>query len=250
MKLLYELRQLDRWRIWIGAGAAIFVGGVVLLTIGLVLRFQDGDSGPGTGTATEAASESSAFTGDSSRVDREGPGAIVGRAFNINLPPRDVTHTLIIEKIGVSAPVVTMGMDPQNVPHVPENGGDVAWYNFSAEPGAGNAVFGGHLNWGGDLGIFARLDQLQEGDLIRLLSEEGEEYTYQVFFAEAVNPLDRDSMNVLASSDTDMVTLITCGGTWEPDPDDERLGGSYTERVVVQAERVENPHRFRGHIGF
>ena len=65
-----------------------------------------------------------------------------------------------------------------------------------------------------------------------------------------MDPKNRDSLKVMAPAETDIITLITCGGNWVPDPDDQRLGGSYTERVVVQAELVDNPHRFRGGFGF
>jgi len=35
----------------------------------------------------------------------------------------------------------------------------------------------------------------------------------------------------------DVITLITCGGTWVPDRS-MPLGGNYTHRLVVRAERV------------
>ncbi len=33
------------------------------------------------------------------------------------------------------------------------------------------------------------------------------------------------------------ITLITCGGTWERDPE-ARYGGNYSHRIIVRAEKV------------
>ena len=75
---------------------------------------------------------------------------------------------MAIDRIGVDAPVVPEGMDEQNVPLVPLNAYEVAWYDFTAQPGTtGNAVFAGHKTWGGEA-VFYDLDQLQRGDTIRL----------------------------------------------------------------------------------
>lgn len=35
----------------------------------------------------------------------------------------------------------------------------------------------------------------------------------------------------------DVITLITCGGAWESDPE-ARYGGNYSHRIVVRAENV------------
>lgn len=238
---------MKRWRVWLGAGAVIFVVGAAFLTIGLISYSQkNGDSDVGASADPSLQS----FSGVSTHLPGEdGPGPVAGRSFHIS--PRVVTHRMIIESIGVNAPVIALGMDDENVPYVPDNEDDIAWYDFTVKPGGGsNAVFGGHLNWGGNPGVFFDLEDVQPGELVRILAEDGEEFTYRVFNNESLDPKNRDSVNVMAPADTDIITLITCGGTWVPDPDDERLGGSYTERVVVQAERVDNPRRFRGGFGF
>ncbi len=238
---------MKRWRVWLGAGAVIFVVGAAFLTIGLISYSQkNGDSDVGASADPSPYS----FSGVSTRVSSEdGPGPVAGRSFLII--PRVVTHRMIIESIGVNAPVIALGMDDENVPYVPNNKDDIAWYDFTVKPGGGsNAVFGGHLNWGGSPGVFFDLEDMQPGELVRILAEDGEEFTYRVFNNESLDPKDGDSVNVMAPAETDIITLITCGGTWVPDRDDERLGGSYTERVVVQAERVDNPQRFRGGFGF
>jgi sortase (surface protein transpeptidase) len=41
----------------------------------------------------------------------------------------------------------------------------------------------------------------------------------------------------MAPIQKDVITLVTCGGGWEPNPTEEN-GGNYTHRIVVRAERV------------
>jgi LPXTG-site transpeptidase (sortase) family protein len=154
---------------------------------------------------------------------------------------REVTEPLrmIIESIDVNAPVVTMGLEDGGIPEVPLNGQDVAWYDFSSMPGAGsNAVFAGHVNWAGAPGVGARWEELEVGDTIQLISEDGREYTYEVFTNFPVDPFDPESLKVMSPTDTDTVTLITCGGSWLPDPS-ERFGGNYSDRTIVQAKLIQ-----------
>jgi LPXTG-site transpeptidase (sortase) family protein len=115
----------------------------------------------------------------------------------------------------------------------------VAWYDFSALPGAGsNAVFSGHVTWNGRA-VFWALDELQPGDTISVISEDGVEYTYEVFDNFPVDPSDPASLKVMKPTPTDTITVITCGGTWIPDPS-EQFGGNYTTRTIVQAKLVDS----------
>lgn len=236
------MKKLNRWRLWLGLGASLFVVGAVFLGIGLFSVLRDGDS---------SSDSSQALSGVSSDVSgASGPGAFVGRSVSIR--PRVVTHRMIIPSLGVNAPVVEMGMDDEQVPEVPLNAQDIAWYTFSPKPGdGGNAVFAGHINWDTAPGVFADLKDLQPGEIIRLISAEGDEYTYEVVDNFSVDPLESDSLQVLAPTQTDTITLISCGGTWVPDRDDDRFGGSYTDRIIVKAEQVGTvPTRSRSRIGF
>jgi LPXTG-site transpeptidase (sortase) family protein len=155
-------------------------------------------------------------------------------------PPLSEVYRMIIEKIGVDAPVATYGLDEQAVPVVP-TGPDaqqvVAWYDFSAKPGTGsNSVFAGHVTWNGDA-VFKKLDQLQAGDTIRLVDNEGAEVVYRVKSNVQVDPNDPKSVEVMYPTDKDEATLITCGGTYFEN-DDPVAGGDYTHRVIIKAELV------------
>jgi len=149
---------------------------------------------------------------------------------------------LIIEKIGVDAPVIALGVDENAVPRVPDNPYDIAWYDFSSKPGWGsNAVFAGHYDWTVNgqpvTGVFYSLRKLEVGDIIEVKLEDGTDYKYSVIGNLAIADGDPEAMQVMASTPSDMITLITCGGVWTSDPSDP-LGGRYDHRQVVRAELI------------
>ena len=224
-----------RQRLLLGLGAALFAVGAIILSIGLIGYFDQ----RGEESATNAVTE---LPGNQNLEHM--PAVPYDPLPTVTEPeptpePVIAPLRLVIDSLGVDAPVIEMGLDENGIPHVPLNGQDVAWYNFSSPPGAGsNAVFAGHINWGGASGVFAGLDDLQAGDTVRLISEDGSEYTYEVFANFPVDPYDDDSLKVMDPTPTDTVTLITCGGSWIPDPS-ERFGGSYTDRMIVQARLME-----------
>ena len=146
-------------------------------------------------------------------------------------------YHMTIDKIGVSAPVVTEGMDANQAPIVPLEGDVVAWYDFSAEPGtAGNAVFAGHKTWNGPA-IFYNVDDLQRGDTIRLTGDDGAELDYTVTDSFTVNENDPNAVSVMAPTKSAVMTIITCDGTryYTGDP---VFGHDYTERRIIRAQPV------------
>jgi sortase (surface protein transpeptidase) len=135
---------------------------------------------------------------------------------------------LAISRIEVDAPVIELNVEPGTTnPAVPSQGDQVAWYDFSAAPGlTSNAVFAGHVDWqtanGQPIaGAFYRLRELHIGDDIKVALEDGSTLEYK-----AMGPTSRD-----------VLTLITCGGTWLKNPAEEN-GGNYSHRIIVRAERV------------
>ena len=155
-------------------------------------------------------------------------------------PPLASSYRMIIDSIGVDAPVATYGLDENDIPIVP-TGPDaaqiVAWYDFSAQPGTGgNSVFAGHVTWFGN-GVFLKLDSIQAGDTIRLLDDKGAEVVYRVTANQSLAPDDPEAVKTMYPTEEDMVTIITCGGTFY-DTNDPVAGGDYTKRIVIKAELV------------
>lgn len=154
-------------------------------------------------------------------------------------PFANQSFRITIDSIGVDAPVVVEGMDEQQVPLVPLNGYEVAWYDFTAQPGTpGNAVFAGHKTWAGEA-VFHDLDQLQPGDTIRLRGEDdGVELVYTVTDSFTVREDDPNGVQVMFPSPLDIVTIITCDGT-RYYTGDSTFGHDYTERRVIRAIRAD-----------
>ena len=224
--------------LFLGLGVALFAAGATLLGIGLVDYFDDTASAPAL----------------SSTDDEKLPVAIPYDYPRPSTPEPEPTPTpepaavavplrLMIDRLGVDAPVDVYALDENGVPEVPvadDAGEVVAWYDFSSKPGGGsNAVFAAHVTWNRAPAVFSDLNNLQAGDVVRLVSDDGTEYTYEVFANFDVDPYDTESLKVMAPTETDTVTLITCGGTWIPDPS-EQFGGDYTTRTSVQAKLMQS----------
>jgi len=119
----------------------------------------------------------------------------------------------------------------------PSNGVDVAWYKETGRPGeVGNAVFAGHLNWYNmPEGVFFAIDQLQEGDEVRVRDTACREFRYVVEWVELVEVAEADMTEITGPSEQGLLTLITCGGTWDP------AISQYRERTVVRARLDGEP---------
>ena len=147
-------------------------------------------------------------------------------------------HSMFIERIGVAAPVAVYTLDENRIPIVPTGpyaGGVVAWYDFSARPGTGgNAVYAGHVTWNG-AAVFYSLTALGAGDLIHVKDDRGAEVVYQVM---ANDLLGMDAaLQAMYPTDRDMLTIVTCGGSFYS-TGDPVFGGEYTSRTVIRAELV------------
>ena len=160
----------------------------------------------------------------------------------IPVPKMAAPARMVIEKIAVDAAVITLALDANRVPQVPDDPDTVAWYDFSAKPGQGsNAVFSGHVDWTVNgqpvTAVFWRLGELEKGDVVRLTLEDGSELRYGVTNSATIEYDDPKGVKVMDKTPSDVITLISCGGTWVPDHSNP-LGGNYTQRVIVRAERV------------
>jgi LPXTG-site transpeptidase (sortase) family protein len=215
-----------------GIGLASFVGGIVLLVGGFTMMGSD-DSTPPEGPDVIDLGDV-----DLDKIDRAVATVTPPPVVAPIAPLGDQPYRLLIEKIGVNAPVDTYGLDAHQVPQVPTGSGanqTIAWYNFSSRPGSGsNAVFAGHVTWNGPA-VFFKLAQVAQGDVIKLQGTDGTVLVYNVASVFSVDPTDPDAVKVMQATERDMVTLITCSGTYS-DTSDPVFGGEYDERLIVRAE--------------
>lgn len=225
------LSRLDRRLL---AGGLVLAASLVMLGLGLFsILAALGDSGvdlPQEGSIEEIAAQSVSGDGSAAGVDEAARGPAPVR---VGIP-----------RLYLDAPVITMGLDENRIPQVPQRPDQVAWYDFSAAPGrGGNAVFSGHVDWqtrqgDGIPGVFYRLRELEIGDVVEVTLEDGTQLQYRVTGNVATLYDDPNVVKAMQATSRDVITLITCGGTWVRDPG-EPLGGNYSHRVVVRAERVQ-----------
>jgi LPXTG-site transpeptidase (sortase) family protein len=140
---------------------------------------------------------------------------------------------LVIPRLGVQAPVENKGIDSRNQMEAPDRPFDVAWYPFTAQPGAGgNAVFAGHRDFAGvGPAVFWKLQQLVPGDSIQVSGADQRQLQYQVSQTWDYTLSNIPMASVLAQGGGDQITLITCSGSYS------RAAG-YDHRLVVRATRV------------
>ena len=138
-----------------------------------------------------------------------------------------------IERLGIDADLVALGIDSNGNMAAPDKPELVGWYDFTAKPGAGtgNAVLAGHRDWGGQgPAIFWDLADLEHGDTIEVELLDGSVVTYTVTAGHTYPVEGLDMREILARTEQETLTLITCAGDF--------LNNDYTDRHVVRAVRT------------
>lgn len=131
-----------------------------------------------------------------------------------------------------SAPIVPLGMEEDGAMAAPADPDTVGWWMFGPGVGvAGNTVLAGHVDWGGRLRAFGRVYELQPGDEVDLMDANGSWLAYSVEWSRLVDA-DTDPTDTFAQSDREELTLITCGGVFDP------VTREYLSRLIVRAVRI------------
>ncbi len=97
----------------------------------------------------------------------------------------------------------------------------------SANPGeVGNQILVGHNYGYGYNGVFLNVSRLKAGQVISVVNQAGQTFTYEVTEVKRVKWSKKNEQELrrhqayLAMDGEERLTLVTCGGaTWEPFPD-------------------------------
>lgn len=150
--------------------------------------------------------------------------------------PRDfltLPLRLVVPRLEIDGPIVAVGLTEDGAMDVPQRAGDVGWYQLGPRPGSrGNAVLAGHVDWRGEVGIFGRLRELRPGDSVIIRGADGESRAYATQWLEEYPVESAPIQRVFESMEEAALTLITCGGRWNP------LARRYDTRVVARAIRT------------
>jgi sortase (surface protein transpeptidase) len=140
---------------------------------------------------------------------------------------------LTIPSIGVSTPLIRLGLTPSGSLQVPDRFDVAGWYDRSPPPGAtGPAVIAGHIDSVDGPAVFYRLGLLRPGDRVYVRRADG---SVAVFGVTGVGLYPKDhfpAAQVYGSVPGPQLRLITCGGTFD------WARHSYLSNVVVYATAV------------
>jgi LPXTG-site transpeptidase (sortase) family protein len=208
---------------------------VLALVVGLAVACGSGDGKLEPGPATEEPPDSSQAPPQAQHLTSIGPA-----------------DRFVVPKFGIDAPLTYRRVEAEG-PHSgempnPEGPDDVAYYDFSAFEGlgggpglGGNAVFAGHVDSGHKAckngrvpppctAVLWDISEVKPGDVVEI-HVSGTVHKYAVKSNTPVSAKS-DFSPIVASTATESITVITCGG------DFNRATGEYDDRQVVTAERV------------
>lgn len=143
---------------------------------------------------------------------------------------------LRIDSLDIELPIDPVGVadDGQmEIPPLAERGG---WYRHGAAPGttSGTAVIAAHVDSvaSAGLGPFARLIDVEIGDVVQVTLEDGSVHDYAVTDVVTLAKPEVTWGDVFVRSGEHRLVLVTCGGLFE------REVGHYTDNIIVTAEPV------------
>jgi sortase (surface protein transpeptidase) len=135
-----------------------------------------------------------------------------------------------IPAIGVSAPVVTLGLNPDGTLEVPTDFDETGWYEQGAEPGElGPAVITGHVDSETGPAVFYRLSELGVGDLIEVHREDGTTARFVVNRVKAWPKVSFPTRQVYGDAKSSVLRLVTCSGSFDEST------GHYVDNTIVYA---------------
>ncbi len=170
------------------------------------------------------------------RTERERPparqAATRDDSASAAAPERPEGPWLEIEAIGVSAPLVSLGLNPDRSLQVPGDAATAGWWRGGPEPGErGASVIAGHVDSRNGPAVFYRLRALRPGAAIEVTTEEG---TTARFVVERTERYAKDrfpTRRVYGRTRGSTLRLVTCAGSFDA------ARGHYRDNLVVFARR-------------
>jgi LPXTG-site transpeptidase (sortase) family protein len=166
--------------------------------------------------------------------------AVVPDAVGQQAPPSEAVAplqvapvVLKIPALGVDASVFPTGLEEDGAMGVPADPDTVVWWSLGSGTGVpGNVVLAAHVDWGGRLRVFGLLHTLATGDQVVVVDEQLREFTYEIVWSRWYEADETDLEPVFGNNGQPELTLITCGGQFDP------ATRQYLSRLVVRAVQV------------
>lgn len=154
-------------------------------------------------------------------------------AANTKNLPASAPIRLRIDKIGVSAPIIGLGLQTDGSLDTPPGPDVVGWYDKSPTPGQiGPAVIDGHVDWINNIAVFWRLRELVPGDTLAVDRADGTTATFKVTAIQEFPQDNFPTQAVYGNLDYAGIRLITCGGEFNSST------GHYSQNIVVFGQLI------------
>ena len=199
------------------AGAATLILGLALLAavLATTLASRGGDD--------RAPDPALAMRID--QVENDTRGAPAPRERRASRPVR-----IEIPSIGVDAPIIGLGLNPDRTLEVPTDYGDAGWWTGGPRPGErGPAVIAGHVDSRTGPAVFFRIGELQPGAKIVVVGRDGTRARFSVLGSERYPKAHFPTARVYGRTRAATLRLITCSG------DFDHATGHYLDNTVVYA---------------
>ena len=142
-----------------------------------------------------------------------------------------------IPAIGVSTPLVRLGLNRDGTMQVPGDFQVAGWFTGAPQPGQlGPAVIAGHVDSRTGPAVFYRLHDLRPGDQVRVARADGLVVRFKVESLASYSKRSLPDEAVYGATTAPVLRLITCAGTFD------RARHSYRDNLVVSAVRVADGH--------
>lgn len=181
--------------------------------------------------ACGASSDSAGPSADPTSVAaKKSPGTTGPDTNAANKASTGVPTSLEIDSIGVSAPIISLGLNSDGSQEVPKSVNDIGWWKLGSKPAeAGNAVFVGHKYSRGD-GVFDNLDELKKGETITVKGSKGSaDFVVENMEKVPVQEFGNIASSIYRTSGDPKLVLMTCG---------DFDGKNYGSTVIVRSHLV------------
>jgi sortase (surface protein transpeptidase) len=146
--------------------------------------------------------------------------------------PRPVR--LGIPAIGVSAPIIPLGLNSDGTTETPESTSDTGWFAPGPEPGEkGAAVVIGHVDSYRGPGVFYHLRALRPGDRISVVLGDRRRLRFVVTGAKEAPKARFPTELVFRRTKRPTLRLVTCGGRFD------RATHHYVDNYIVFAHLAQ-----------
>ena len=212
-------------RLWWAVGAALLVLGGTGLAFGL-----QGHPRTLAGPYIRHVPPPHGAAGSAKNV----PASLVVAPLTVRSTPLQ----LHIPAIGLSEPLVLLGVNANGTVQVPSDVQQPGWYQFGPTPGEqGAAVILGHVDSSRGPAVFFKLGTLVAGDLIGVTLADGGTAQFKVTSVAMYLKAQFPAQLVYTSQGGSSLNLVTCGGVFDPHT------GHYLSNVVVYSSLVSTTPR-------